>query len=52
MPVCIYCGEDTDHLVSEVVTCKLCEKDLEEGHKPPYKRKPTPPKPKAHGVGA
>jgi len=47
MPVCIYCGKVTEHLVSMVSTCPPCEEDLEAGHKPPYKRDQPSPKAKA-----
>jgi hypothetical protein len=47
MPVCIYCGKETEHLVSMVSTCPPCEEDLEAGHKPPYKRDEASPKVKA-----
>jgi hypothetical protein len=50
MPVCIYCGNETEHLVSMVCTCPPCEKDLEAGHKPPYKREQVSPKAKAQAA--
>jgi hypothetical protein len=42
MPECIYCGAETKLRVSGIPICGACSKDLDEGHKPPYQRDPTP----------